>query len=81
VTLKIRYADFRQVTRSRSLSHDVQSRELLERISLDLLVPRTPTEQGVRLLGVTNSALNAAEVDRAPQLSLSHLGVCGHARG
>src|SRR3954447_15207853 len=71
VTLKVKYADFRQITRSRSLSYDIQSRELLERMSLDLLSPLTPSEQGVRLLGVTLSALNTAEVDRAPQLSLA----------
>ena len=71
MTLKVKYADFRQITRSRSLSHDIQSRALLERISLDLLSPLLPTEQGVRLLGVTLSALATAELDRAPQLSLA----------
>jgi DNA polymerase-4 len=71
VTLKVKYADFRQITRSRSLPHGIQSRALLERVSLDLLSPLTPPEQGVRLLGVTLSALNTAEVGRAPQLSLA----------
>src|SRR4051812_15000827 len=70
VTLKVKYADFRQITRSRSLPHGIQSRALLERVSLDLLSPLTPTELGVRLLGVTLSALNTEDVDRAPQLSL-----------
>src|SRR4051794_32605152 len=71
VTLKVKYADFRQITRSRSLPHDVRGRDLLERISLDLLASLTPTEQGVRLLGVTLSALKLEEVDHAPQLSLA----------
>src|SRR5215218_5227488 len=71
VTLKVKYADFRQITRSRSLSHDIQSRELLERMSLELLSPLTPTELGVRLLGVTLSTLNTEHVDRAPQLPLA----------
>ena len=71
MTLKVKYADFHQITRSRSLSHDIQSRALLERMSLDLLAPLTPTELGVRLLGVTLSALNTEDVDRAPQLSLA----------
>jgi DNA polymerase IV len=71
VTLKVKYADFRQITRSRSLSHDIQSRELLEHMSLDLLAPLTPTELGVRLLGVTLSALNTEDVGQAPQLSLA----------
>src|SRR5215210_4776005 len=71
VTLKVKYTDFRQITRSRSLSHDIHSRELLERLSLDLLEPLTPTEQGVRLLGVTLSALKAEKAGQAPQLSLA----------
>ena len=71
VTLKVKYADFRQITRSRSLSHDIQSRALLERFSLDLLSPLLPTQQGVRLLGVTLSALATAELDQVPQLSLA----------
>ena len=71
MTLKVKYADFRQITRSRSLSHDIQSRALLERISLDLLSPLLPTQQGVRLLGVTLSALATAELDQVPQLSLA----------
>src|SRR4051794_9182748 len=71
VTLKVKYADFRQITRSRSLPHDVQGRDRLERISLDLLASLTPTEQGVRLLGVTLSALKTEEADQAPQLSLA----------
>ena len=71
VTLKVKYADFRQITRSRSLPHDIQSRDLLERISLDLLAPLTPTERGVRLLGVTLSALKTEEADQVPQLSLA----------
>ena len=52
-------------------AHDIQSRELLERISLDLLRLCSPLKQGVRLLGVTLSALTTAEIDRAPQLSLA----------
>src|SRR3954447_18147062 len=71
VTLKVKYADFRQITRSRSLPHDVQGRDLSERISLDLLAPLTPTEQGVRLLGVTLSALKTEEAHQVPQLSLA----------
>jgi DNA polymerase IV len=70
VTLKVKYADFRQITRSRSLSHDVVDRLMLERVSFDLLAPLLPTEKGVRLLGVSLSALGA-ETSRAPQLSLS----------
>jgi len=71
VTLKVKYADFRQITRSRSLSHDVESRDVLERISLDLMAPLTPAAQGVRLIGIKLSALTTQDLDRAPQLSLA----------
>ena len=57
VTVKVKYADFRQVTRSRSVPEPVAMRGTLERISLDLLRPLFPLARGVRLLGVTLSNL------------------------
>ena len=42
---------------------------MLERVSFDLLAPLLPTGKGVRLLGVSLSALGT-EMSRAPQLSL-----------
>ncbi len=39
VTVKVKYADFQQITRSRSGMHSVVSREALERTSLELLRP------------------------------------------
>ena len=53
VTVKVKYADFRQITRSRSGMHPVASREELERTSLELLRPCFPPPRGIRLLGVT----------------------------
>jgi DNA polymerase-4 len=50
VTVKIKYANFRQITRTRSCSEAITSRAIIEQIALDLLQPR-----GVRLLGVTLS--------------------------
>ena len=55
VTVKIKYADFRRATRSRSLAGNVESREELERVSLDLLAREFPPAVPVRLLGVTLS--------------------------
>ena len=37
VTLKVKYTDFEQITRSRSLSGEVESRSVLEQVSLELL--------------------------------------------
>jgi DNA polymerase-4 len=70
VTLKVKYADFRQITRSRSLTGTVDSRSVLEEVSLDLLSALFPIRKGVRLLGVTLSALHTDDEPDAPQLSL-----------
>lgn len=55
VTVKVKYADFRQVTRSRSGNVPVGSEAALAAIGLDILRPLFPPPRGVRLLGVTLS--------------------------
>jgi hypothetical protein len=55
VTLKIKYADFRQITRSRSLAMIIEGRTALERIGLDLLKAQFPVAKGIRLLGISLS--------------------------
>jgi DNA polymerase-4 len=68
VTLKVKYADFRQITRSRSVPNPITSRAELERLGLELLAPLMPVPKGVRLLGITLSAL---ETDaESPQMRL-----------
>lgn len=57
VTLKVKYSDFEQITRSRTLLYPVASRVELEEIALALLLPLLPPRRGVRLLGVTLSSL------------------------
>jgi DNA polymerase-4 len=57
VTLKARYADFRQVTRSRTFEVPVASRAAIEAIVSALLEPLFPVSKGIRLLGVTLSSL------------------------
>ncbi len=59
-TLKVKYADFRLITRSRTLEAPVASREELERIALELMAPIFPAPGGVRLLGVSLSSLEPA---------------------
>jgi len=61
VTLKVKYADFQQITRSRSFGNFVPSVAVLESTALDLLVPLLPVQLGARLLGVTLSSLNTEE--------------------
>jgi DNA polymerase-4 len=58
VTVKIKFADFRQVTRSRSFAATVASQDHLRQASLDLVRPLLPPEMGIRLLGVTVSNFN-----------------------
>ncbi len=66
MTIKVKHADFQQITRSRSVAGSIAAREELEQISFDLLQPLFPTERGVRLLGVTVSNLTAqARLDPA----------------
>jgi DNA polymerase IV len=68
VTLKVKFADFQQVTRSKSLDHAIDSLADLERLSVGLLEPFLPTRKGVRLLGISVSSLTQATGRR--QLSL-----------
>jgi DNA polymerase IV len=70
VTVKVKHADFQQITRSRSVAEPIRSRSELERIGLELLRPCFPPPRGVRLLGVTISCFAArTEPDRS-QLAL-----------
>ncbi|UFH56315.1 DNA polymerase IV [Spirosoma sp. KNUC1025] len=64
VTLKVKYANFNQITRSRSLIHAVPDKPGLWRILLELLESILPLSQGIRLLGVSLSSLQ--EKDATP---------------
>jgi DNA polymerase-4 len=62
VTVKIKYANFQQITRSRSCAEAIASRAMIEQLSFDLLQPHFPPSRGVRLLGVTLSNFDARTV-------------------
>src|SRR3546814_12525288 len=53
ITLKVKFADFRQMTRAHSFSVAVASRTEFERTGRNLLCAQFPLEKGVRLLGLT----------------------------
>ena len=57
VTLKVKYADFHQITRSLTCDAPVATQAALEQVSYALLEPVFPVQQGIRLLGVTLSSL------------------------
>ena len=69
VTLKVKFQDFEQITRSRSFASAVECRVYLEKAALDLLSALFPLRKGVRLLGVTLSGLEEKRGKRA-QLAL-----------
>ena len=61
VTVKIKYADFRQVTRSRTLPAIITSQETLRNMSIGLVRVVFPPANGIRLLGVTLSSFGSAD--------------------
>lgn len=71
VTLKVKFSDFAQVTRARSLPSPVGDRASLEAISLGLLRDLYPLRRSVRLLGVALSALDHGESPEPLQLGLA----------
>jgi DNA polymerase IV len=69
VTLKVKFANFQQITRSRTGQMQITTRSELEQLANALLEPLFPVERGVRLLGVSLSSL-AEESEREPEFSL-----------
>jgi DNA polymerase-4 len=69
VTLKVKFSDFQQITRSRTMPGYVEHQAGLEQASVDLLLSLFPLGKSVRLLGMSLSALNTDEETSSPQLS------------
>ncbi|MEE9432938.1 MAG: DNA polymerase IV [Sphingorhabdus sp.] len=63
VTLKTRYADFRTITRSRSLPHYVKDKVEFAKVGCELLDQILPAPMGLRLLGLTLAGLNEGRDD------------------
>jgi DNA polymerase IV len=55
VTVKVKFADFQIITRSRSFPSAITGQEALRRASIALVRTVLPTTKGIRLLGVTVS--------------------------
>ena len=68
-TVKVKYADFRQITRSRSRPTPITSYAELRDVSLELIRSVLPADKAIRLVGVTVSNFEtvSAAVDE-PQL-------------
>ena len=69
ITLKIKYFDFEQHTRSFSYPHYINDRIVIFKRITDLLQNPFP-EKAVRLLGITLSNLEQDEKDEYVQLTL-----------
>jgi DNA polymerase IV len=70
VTVKVKFADFRQVTRSRSFSSIIARHEFLRLASVELVRTLLPTATGVRLLGVAVSNSDQVPISAADELPL-----------
>ncbi|MGJ4931197.1 DNA polymerase IV [Bradyrhizobium sp. HKCCYLS2038] len=70
VTLKVKFADFDIITRSRSVATAVASRDDLERLSLAVLQAEMPLPKPVRLLGVSLSSLQETDAGVEAQLAM-----------
>ena len=68
--LKVKFADFRQITRSRTGQTQIRTRSEREEFGNALLEPLFPVAKGVRLLGISLSSLAAAEADGKREFSL-----------
>ncbi|PWJ73357.1 DNA polymerase-4 [Pseudaminobacter salicylatoxidans] len=70
VTLKVKFADFRQITRSRTTAEPIAEATDLTEAGISLLSAVFPVEKGIRLLGITMSNFAEPQSRFAEQLSL-----------
>lgn len=61
VTLKLRYADFKTITRAKSVAAPILDGASLLAAGEAILAPLLPTDQGIRLLGLTLSKFEGEE--------------------
>ncbi|MGO8316050.1 DNA polymerase IV [Rhizobium johnstonii] len=66
VTLKVKYADFTQITRSKTMAMPFGSLAELEEAVTMLLQAIFPVSRGIRLLGVTLSSLERQAAEHVP---------------
>ena len=69
VTLKVKFANFQVITRSRTGPMQVRTRGELEQLGNAMLEPLFPVPKGIRLLGISLSSL-AMEQAEQPEFSL-----------
>jgi DNA polymerase IV len=70
VTVKVKFADFRQITRSRSYPAVVTSQAQLRQAGIDLVRSLFPPAKGIRLVGVTVSNFAEPSISAGEELPL-----------
>ena len=70
MTVKVKFADFHQITRSRSFSAVVARHDLLRQASIELVRTLIPAAKGIRLLGVTLSNFEEPPAGLSDELPL-----------
>lgn len=70
VTVKIKFNDFQTITRSRSTTLPVTTRDFFEKITLDIIHTTVPLDKPVRLLGVSITNLEDMRMYEGKQLTL-----------
>jgi DNA polymerase IV len=70
VTLKVKFADFELISRSRTMAGTVGSRSELESASAELLRALFPMTKAVRLLGISISGFALSEIQDPEQIAL-----------
>jgi DNA polymerase IV len=71
VTLKVKFANFQQITRSRTGQVQIATRSELEQLGNELLGSLFPVAKGIRLLGISLSSLGADEAVQERRFDLS----------
>src|SRR2546428_2299939 len=77
ITLKIKYSDFKQITRNQSFAYGVADFETISQTAKELLLKTDPEDKKIRLLGITLSNFgeifsNMNKQNEGGQLELFH---------
>jgi DNA polymerase-4 len=70
LTLKVKYADYEQITRSRTIADLLQDADGITHLAKELLLLHLDPQRKVRLLGITVSSL------LEPSQSLNYVQLC-----
>jgi len=70
VTLKLKFANFRVIRRSRTVQMQIRTRTKLDQLGNALLEPLFSVARGIRLLGVSLSSLAEEQAEREPEFGL-----------